>query len=40
MEGLSFSEFNIYGRNFTPLSINACKVEVEPGGGRVDGKVG
>ena len=38
--GLNFSEINIHRRNFTPLSINSCKSEVEPGGERVDGKVG
>ena len=25
VEGLNFSEINVHGRNFTPLSTNACK---------------
>ena len=35
-----FSEIDIHRRNFTPLSIMLVKVKVEPGGERVDGKVG
>ena len=40
VEGLNLSEINIHRRNFTPLSINACKCRGGTGGERVDGKVG
>ena len=33
VEGLNFSDIIIYRRNFTPLSINACKRRGGTGGG-------
>ena len=36
MKGLNFSEINIHRRNFTPLSINACKSRGGTGGKRVE----